>query len=60
MIALGLAGFLYPLRYTAPGYRNDLLVGLVCAVLVVSAVAAMIFFLGRAFLQADSKSKPNR
>lgn len=57
MLGLGVGGFLYPLRYTAPAYREDLLEGLIAAVLVLSAGGSMLFFLGRAFSRADSNSK---
>jgi cation transport ATPase len=57
MFALGLAGFLYPLRYAAPAYRSDLIEGLIAAVLVLAAGGAMLYVLGRAFSRADSHSK---
>lgn len=56
MLGLGLASFLYPLRFTAPAYRDDLIEGLALAVLVLSAGAGMLYFLGRAFSRADSNS----
>ena len=60
LLALGLAGFLYPLRYTAADYRAELLEGLLFAAIVLGAGAAMLFALARAFARADSESPPRR
>ncbi len=60
MLALGLAGFLYPLRFTAPSYRWDLVIGLVVALVVLAAVAVMLYGLARAFARADSDSPPRQ
>ena len=58
MLALGLAGFLYPLRFTNRMYRNDLIAGLALAVLVLSSGGSMLYFLGRAFTRADTPAQP--
>ncbi len=54
LIAIGIFGFLYPLRYLARNKLPDISFGLVVAVFFLGGVATAMYFVARGFKYADA------
>jgi hypothetical protein len=55
LIALGLAAFLYPIRFISEAYRPDISRGLVTAALFLGILAWFLYKFGRAFVESDEQ-----
>lgn len=53
LMAIGLATFLYPIRFVAAEYHFEISRGLITAVLFLGAMGTLIYKLGRGFMNAD-------
>ena len=54
LFALGLATFLYPMRFVSPEHHLSISSGLVTAIIFLGITAALIVKMGRAFMAADA------